>query len=84
MRPTLFMKRTVSGTQTKGGLKGHRLDFKSVQNVHIFRTLPPLCVSSSLAGKEGGSDQIAGSKRVNAGGIPDQKFSACHLLATDQ
>ena len=51
-------------------------DFIGVLNADIFRTLPPLCVSSSLAGVEGGSDQIAGNKRVNAGGIADQTFSA--------
>ena len=45
------------------GLKGHRLDFIGVQNAHMFITLPPLCFSSNLARMEGGSDQLAGSKR---------------------
>ena len=78
MRPTLFRKRSVWPTNTRG-LKGHSLVFVSVQNAHIFRMLPLLCVSSSLAGMVGGCDQIAGGKRVSTGGIPDQTFSAGEL-----
>ena len=66
---------SIRPTSTRG-LEDHRLDFISVRNAHIFRTLHPLYVSSSLVGIEGGCDQIAGSKRVNAGGIQARAFSA--------
>ena len=79
-----FVQETESIWPTNNrGFRGHRLDFICGQNAHIFRTLLPLCVSSSLAGMEGGSDQIAGSKLVNAGRIPDQTFSARELEKGD-
>ena len=68
------MKQRVWSTNTRG-LKGHWVDFIGVQNAHIFRMLPPLCVRGSLAWMEGGSDLIAEGKRVDAGGMPDQTFS---------
>ena len=60
MRPTLFKKQSVWLTNTRG-FKRPRLHFISVRNTYIFRTPLPLCISSSLAGIEGGSNQIAGS-----------------------
>ena len=71
MRPTLLKKGSVWPANTRAR-KGHILYIIVVRNDHILRTLPPLCVSSSLDGMDGVSDQIAGSKRVNAGGIHDQ------------
>ena len=51
------------------------LHVTGVQNAEVFGTLP-VSVSSILAWMEGGSDQIAGSKHVRAGSIPDQTFPA--------
>ena len=38
------------------GLKGHMFDFVGARHAQVSRTLPPLCVSSSLAGM--GADLI--------------------------
>ena len=38
---------------------------------------------ASTAWMEGGSDKIAGRKRVKAGGIPDRTFSAGELVKGD-
>ena len=75
MRQNLCKKLSVRSTNT-WGLKSHRLDFVGPRNAQVIRTLPPICVSSSLAGTEGGPNQIAGRKRVNADDIPEQTLSA--------
>ena len=60
------------------------MDVIGVRNANILGKLHPLCISSSLAGwMEGGSDQIAGIKRFNADGIPDQTSPAGELEEGD-
>ena len=70
----VYETESIWPTNTRG-IKGCRLDFIGVHNAHTCRTLPPMRPHQPV--RDGGRiDPIAGSKRVNAGGIPDQTFSA--------
>ena len=57
-----------------------QVGFNRHSKSNIFRVLPSLCI---LDGMEGGFDEIAGRKRVNADDIPDQIFSAGKLEKGD-
>ena len=73
MRSTFSEKLSSRSTNTRGFI-GHCLDFVDVRNAQVFRML--LTHHHSLGGRKDGSDQIAGSKCVNADSIPDHTYSA--------